>query len=56
MILGHSKKKHFEGSIARDLDSTTVMHLTTGVLQGFTCKFFFFIQFYEGKIVEKIRQ
>lgn len=51
MILGQGKKKHFEEPITRDLDSTTAMHLTTGVLQGFTCKFVFFIQSYEGKIV-----
>lgn len=42
MILAHAKKKHSEGTIARDLDSTTAKHLTNGVLQGFTWKFFLF--------------
>lgn len=53
MILAHAKKKRSEGTIARDLDSTTAKHLTNSVLQGFTWKFFlfFFFQFYEGRIV-----
>lgn len=53
MILAHGIKKHFGGSITRDLDSTTAIHLTNGVLQGFTCQVFFFFQFYEGRIVER---